>query len=135
MPKIALIVDDEDLIAKTIKRYLRNNFFLFHFVFSKNSADEVYDFLPEIKQYEGDLLLISDYNLGKNQRIKNGIELAQLAQKQYPGAKIIIMSGENKPQKECRRLGYYFIKKPFPLIALKAAIEEVMGIPNSVRDE
>lgn len=135
MADVILIVDDDEPTADVIKAYLTTEYPKQH-TCVRYSAGRAYETLSDFQDCAvGSFLLISDFNLEKNRWIKNGAELAQLTQKRYPNAKIIIMSGRNKPREQCRKLGYSFLYKPFTLVALKAAVEAVMRTPHPVRDE
>ena len=134
---IVLIVDDEKLTADAISTYLAKTSKDFSYFVSRNSAEEAFNFLPELPEYENEefKLLITDFNLGKSQWIKNGVELARLIKDLHPDVRVIIMSSSRKARDECGKYGYHFLRKQFSLIALKDAIDTVMRAPHPVRDE
>jgi|GEM_PF-3009799 len=134
---IVLIVDDDKLTTDAVRNYLARNSKIFSYFVSRNSAEEAFRFLPELKEYENEefRLLITDFNLGKSQWIKNGVELALLIEDIHPEIRIIVMSSSRKAKDECVRHGYHFLRKPFSLVALKDAIDTVMRAPDLARDE
>lgn len=134
---IALVVDDESLTAEAIRSYLAKTSKIFRYVVSKSGAEEAFKFLPELQDFENAefRLLITDFNLGKSQWIKNGVELARLIEDLYPDIKVIVMSSSRKARDECKKYGYHFLHKPFSLVGLKDAVDTVMRAPHPARDE
>jgi DNA-binding response OmpR family regulator len=83
-------------------------------------------------------LLICDVELG----LLSGMELACLAREWIPGLRTILLcdtpcecwsEGENSQLKELPSDAVMILEKPFSTIELKAAITELIGVPEEVR--
>jgi CheY-like chemotaxis protein len=75
---------------------------------------------PDVK------LIISDIRMPQ----MSGIELAQTAQRRQPGLPVILISGYFLPQ----QVGFRFLRKPFRLAELRAAIETELAF-RTPRDD
>jgi DNA-binding NtrC family response regulator len=117
MPTI-FIVDDDELILKSLARMLRRPGFT---VRAFGSAQEVLDSLGE-----GPDLLISDYHLPSC----DGIDLAAAAKKAAPGVKTAILSGgvEDERVAEAMQNGTLdrFLQKPWRHDDLLQAVDDLL---------
>ncbi len=117
MPTI-FIVDDDELILKSLARILRRPDLT---VRAFGTAQEVLDHLAESPD-----LLISDYHLPN----VDGIDLAAAAKKVLPGVKTAILSGGVEDDRACdaMRSGTLdrFLHKPWRHDELLAAVDDLL---------
>ncbi len=117
MPTI-FIVDDDELILKSLARMLRLPGFSVH---AFGTAKEVIDHLSEAPD-----LLISDYHLPS----VDGIDLAVMAKKLHPKVKTAILSGGVEDDRVAEAMGNgtldRFLQKPWRHDELLAAVRELL---------
>lgn len=118
MPTV-FIVDDDELILKSLARMLRRPGFSVH---AFGSAREALDHLSE-----GPDLLISDYHLPGI----DGIDIAAMAKKVNPKVKTAILSGGVEDDRVAEAMGSgtldRFLQKPWRQDDLLAAVDELLG--------
>ncbi|MBP7653164.1 hybrid sensor histidine kinase/response regulator [Candidatus Dependentiae bacterium] len=106
--KNIIIIDDEEIICKSLERLLGiNNYNTMSFL----SAEDAITFL-ETNQRDTPELIITDYNLKK----QNGIELLEKLKKNYPEISVIIITGYGYKELVIESLRFGaddFIDKPF----------------------
>jgi DNA-binding NtrC family response regulator len=120
-----LVVDDEPVVLKLVKRILTRDGFS---VLTVKNAQEAWELIVD-DRLTIDLLLT---DIGMPSSI-NGIELAQRAQKQRPSLPILLTTGTDILDRYPREVVLYWqqrlLRKPFSVQQLLAMIRQNLGSP------
>ena len=118
MKEKILIVDDEEIITKSLKEYLESRDFTV-FVADKG------DFAIELIEKEKPDLIILDLLLkGK----LTGLDVLKEIKKILDKPKVIVLTGSTATEKEIKDLGVsYYLNKPITISKLFSIINEALG--------
>ena len=114
-----LVVDDDELMRKTISRILS------HSGYQPIEAHDGLQAYECVRRFRTSLqLVITDIRMPR----MSGAELTQRLRNEYPDVKILCVSGYTDP---LMVKGDYFLAKPFTVAALRAIVQEALGVPES----
>jgi DNA-binding NtrC family response regulator len=110
-----LVVDDEELIGLILVSLLINSGHRAKYISSPREA------LIDFCSWGNYDVLISDVEMPG----MTGIELAKKVRKDFPGIKVIIMSGKEENRLKAEENKFFFLLKPFKFQELKSLFEAV----------
>src|SRR5574342_776333 len=119
--KTVLIVDDEETLTWSMARSLSKDKDKYEVIIANNGKEA----LNLLKKNKIDLV-ISDIRMPDI----NGLDLLVKIKKEYPQAKVIIMTAYGSPdvQKEASRRGsLYYVEKPFEISDIRKIIIDLIG--------
>jgi len=113
-----LIVDDEEIIAKSLKEYLENRDFI---VYIADKGDYAIDL---IKKESPDLIILDLLLKGR----LTGLDVLKEIKKNLSNPKVIVLTGSTATEKEIKDLGVsYYLNKPITVSKLFSIINEALG--------
>jgi two-component system, response regulator PdtaR len=115
-PIIVLLVEDEVLIRMDLAEALRE---AGHTVYEAGTADAAIELLQSPMRVD---VVVTDIRMPGN---TNGLGLAAYIHENRPSIKVVVMSGDYRPQEEDRLLFARFFSKPFDVRAVVKAVETV----------
>lgn len=105
---ILLVEDDAILLAATADLLASEGF-------EVRAASGVGEAVELLEADEPPAAVITDINLGSE---RSGLELARLVSERWPEVRLLIVSGEQRPNKPDYPEGALFLTKPYPNEAL-----------------
>ena len=118
--KTILVVEDTDLVLKTVRMILENAKFT---VLAAASANEAMELARDAKTID---LLLSDVMMPN----MSGPDLALKLKVSRPDMRVMLMSGFPNGAMLVLNYGWYFIEKPFVSAQLVAKINEILQEEN-----
>jgi CheY-like chemotaxis protein len=119
MPRIAvLIVDDEPMLRMGAVCLIENCGFT---VYEADSADSA---IRELERHEEIRLIFTDINMPGSM---DGLKLAHYVRGRWPPVKIIITSGQLRPQPDALPEGAHFVAKPSDDTEVVAMVQHLIA--------
>src|SRR5262245_20568185 len=122
--QIVLLVEDETIVRNFVTAVLERENFV---VLSAANAAEALEISKNKLKID---LLLTDGHIGDG---RNGIELAEVIQRERPEVQVLVMSGFPDIENKARQRNLPFLGKPFTHVTLRARVRELMKLSEQSR--